>query len=210
MVEVPTNKVPTVRAVAEAFPSVVCPTTVSVPSEESDEVAMITPPVVVPTVSVLIDALVAVRFVKTAFMAFRKVENKLVELLFVMNPFTANRLVVDAEVKIEEEAIREEIKACELCRLTMVPEETVRSVIDVVASLLIPATYKLVPTLNAPVVDASFVAKWDDTLRLAIVDEEMVVVASVVLPRTTKGPVEVEPVGLERKFKFSVQADPFQ
>lgn len=43
-----------------------------------------------------------------------------------------------------------------------------------------------------------------------IVEEEIVVVASVVVPSTTNGPVEVDPVGPERKFRFSVHAEPFQ
>ena len=43
-----------------------------------------------------------------------------------------------------------------------------------------------------------------------MVDEEIVVVARVVRPRTTNGPVDVDPVGLERKLRFSVQAEPFQ
>ena len=44
-----------------------------------------------------------------------------------------------------------------------------------------------------------------DTRRFVIVVE-----ARVEVPITTNGPVDVEPVGLERKLRFSVQALPFQ
>ena len=85
-----------------------------------------------------------------------------------------------------------------------------RSVTEVVASLVTPPTYRLDPTLRSPVVDASLVDKWLATLRFMIVEDDIVVVASLEVPSTTNGPVEVEPVGLERKLRFSVQADPFQ
>ena len=65
-------------------PSDDCPTTWSVPDDESDEVAVIEPPVIVPPVSV----------VNTEVIAVRKVEKR-----FVVVALVARRLVVDASVE---------------------------------------------------------------------------------------------------------------
>jgi hypothetical protein len=43
-----------------------------------------------------------------------------------------------------------------------------------------------------------------------MVDDEIVVVARLVKPRTVKEFVDVDPRAFERKFRFSVQEEPFQ
>ena len=83
----PTNKLSTVRADPEAVEKVVCPDTLRVPCDTSDEVAVITPPVVVPTVRVLIFAFVAVRLVITALIALRKLEKILLEVALMIEAY---------------------------------------------------------------------------------------------------------------------------
>ena len=66
--------------------NVVCPLISRVPCEESEEVAAITPPVVIPTVRVLILALVAVMEPKIDVTAFNSVAKKFVEVALLITP----------------------------------------------------------------------------------------------------------------------------
>jgi hypothetical protein len=89
--------------------------------------------------------------------------------------------------------VRLSIAAWKLRNKLIVPEATTRLDIVVVAKLLIPPTVILPEISTLPVLDASVKERCPGTLRYVIVDEEMVVVARVVRPRTTNGPVEVDP-----------------
>ena len=107
----PTNKSVTVNPVPEAVEKVVCPVTLSVPCDVRDEVAVMLPPVVVPTVRVVMFAFVAVRFVKKAVTALRSVEKKLVDVLLIEERLSVKRFEVVAEVITAEDAVRVEIFA---------------------------------------------------------------------------------------------------
>ena len=122
--------------------SVVCPATASVPCDVNDDVAVITPPVVVPTTRLEIVAFVAIRFVKNEETADRTVEKKLVDVPLVAVKLFAKSPVAVAEVITAEEAEREETCAFVLCSEEIVPEDTERSDIDVVASLELPDTVR--------------------------------------------------------------------
>ena len=76
-----------VRADDEALPNTVWPDTVN-----ADDEAL--PRVEVPEVSVVIVALVAVRFVKNAVMPFRRVAKKLVDVALVVDALVAAKLPV--------------------------------------------------------------------------------------------------------------------
>ena len=104
---------------AEALLSVVCPVTASVPCDTRDDVAVMTPPVVVPTVRVVMFALVAVKFVKKAVTALRSVEKKLVDVLLIEERLSVKRFEVVAEVITAEDAVRVEI---EVVAKAVIPE----------------------------------------------------------------------------------------
>ena len=79
-----------------------------------------------------------------------------------------------------------------------------------VARLVTPDTERSPPIDKLPNDVALLNCKDCETLRLPIVEEEIVVVAKFVTPRTTNGPVEVDPFELDKKLRFSTQAEPFQ
>ena len=81
----------------------------SVPSDDNADVAVIMPPVVVPTVSVEIFALVATKFVKKEETAERIDEKKFVEVPLTDEKLVVKKLEEVAEVITAEEAVREEI-----------------------------------------------------------------------------------------------------
>ena len=79
------------RFVVDAFPSVVCPVTDSVPLEVRDEVAVIAPPVTLPLVNEVTNAVtalnkVAKRLLEVAFAVIRLVILPVVEKRFVTVP----------------------------------------------------------------------------------------------------------------------------
>ena len=80
----------------------------------------------------------------------------------------------------------------------------------VVARVVVPDTKSNPPMLRFPVAEAFVTESLPGMFKLVIVDEEIVVVAREVVPRTTNGPVDVDPVGLDKKLRFSVHEVPFQ
>jgi hypothetical protein len=108
---VPTNRFSTVNAVPEAVVNSVCPATLSAPCDESEDVATITPPVVEPTVRLLIFALIAVRLVKNDVTALINVEKRFVDEALIIEAFCMNKSVAVAEVMTAEDAVRELIAA---------------------------------------------------------------------------------------------------
>jgi hypothetical protein len=137
--------------------------------------------VVVPLVtdSLVTVAFAVVRFVVEAVTAANNVVVPLVETKLVAKRFVAVALVVEAFTEAKSVAVA-------LVKLALVANKLVKY-----------ATRAESP----PVVDALPV-----TVRLVIV-----VVASVVVPKTLKSPVEVAPVlGSVRNEVFSVHAEPFQ
>lgn len=87
IIELPTNKSVTVKAEPDAVVKFVCPATVNVPSEIRDVVAVITPPVVVPTVSVVTLAFTALRLLTEALTALRNSVKRFVELALTIFTF---------------------------------------------------------------------------------------------------------------------------
>jgi len=98
-----------VNPVEDAVESVVCPVTLSVPLDTSEDVAVIEPPVrvfTVPVTAVRIEekklvevALVAVRFVRKPVVAPKSVAKKLVLVAFVIVLFVAYRFVAVSPVE---------------------------------------------------------------------------------------------------------------
>ena len=106
------------------------------------------------------------------------------------------RLVVEVEVSVP--VVKEEVVALVAVRLVKNPVTAVkseakklsvrRSVTVVEARVVVPSTRRLVPTVSPCVVEALATESLSTTLRVVIVEEEIVVVASVLVPPTVRVP----------------------
>ena len=100
-----------VRAVAEAFPSVVWPVTLRVPLEVSDVVAVIEPAVSVPAVALVVLELPTTRLVMIADTAFKILAKKLDDVALVVEALVAKRFVAVALASVALVAVKLVVEA---------------------------------------------------------------------------------------------------